>query len=169
MLVLLIYLGWRSRKQQDHRWIKEERYEESGDWLDKRASERGTYGSLDAERETDRQQLRREVKINQVAKIFEKNWATAGDEDGRNRKEIFKTTAKKFIELAEQTAAGITPDQPDKPENLPTPLQNLKKELLGFAYENYPALLDLEIETIKKFDRATGELARGVFEPQLFR
>lgn len=170
LLALLIYLGWRSRKLRDQQWLNEERYEESGDWLDKRASERGTFGSLDAERESERRDLRREVKINQAAKIFEKfftensskNFEGTTADDRPNRSDNFKTAARKFIELAEQTAAGAVPATSSQPDALPATLQILRKELLHFAYENYPQLLELEIETIQLFDRATGELVAGV-------
>ncbi len=63
VVLALIIMGLRHRKKQDRKWLKEERYDESGAWIDKRAGERGTYGSRDREMEQERHLIRRSGNI----------------------------------------------------------------------------------------------------------
>ena len=68
-VIALLILGWRSRKKQEKDWLKDERHDESGAWMDKRAGERGTYGSLDAEMEQSRQSVSKQNRINELARL----------------------------------------------------------------------------------------------------
>ena len=69
VLILIILAVW-NRRKADKAWVKEERYEDSGAWIDKRAGERGTYGSLDEEMERERLYVSRQNRINELARII---------------------------------------------------------------------------------------------------
>ncbi|MBK9338427.1 MAG: hypothetical protein IPM98_18575 [Lewinellaceae bacterium] len=67
LILVLITVALLNRRREKKTWLREERYDERGDWVDKRAGERGTYGSLDAEREAERFTLTRQGRINDLA------------------------------------------------------------------------------------------------------
>ncbi len=168
-VLLLLFFGLRHRKKEEKQWIKEDRFDESGDWLDKRPGERGTFGSLDLEMETDRKDLRRQVKINELSQIFKNyfwenhpDFQNVSDENFRKKFPFLKNEIANFIALAEKMATGFAPADLEflpgqQPEKHP-----LKKQVLDFSFENFPKLLDLEIEVIKKLDLAAERLVSKV-------
>jgi len=46
------------------------------------------------------------------------------------------------------------------------PYEALKKQILNFAYRHYPALLELDIDTLRSFDLAVGKWATEAMEDQ---
>lgn len=164
VLALLIW-GLRSQKKQKTEWIKEERYDESGAWLDKRTGERGTYGSLDEEMEQERQSQSKRLKINELthavrAYCFEEypGFAALGDIQTRECLIFIKTQTAALVAAIEKMAEGQELPSLDYTATLETQGEALKKRVLDFAFDNFPKLLDLEIEVIKKFDRMAGAM-----------
>ena len=69
VLVILI-VALLNRRKQNKAWVQEERHDESGAWVDKRAGERGTYGSLDAEMEQERRKLKRQGQVTELSRLI---------------------------------------------------------------------------------------------------
>jgi hypothetical protein len=166
LIVVLLYLGLRNRKKEKKEWLREERYDESGTWIDKRAGERGTYGSLDDEMEQARQSISQQSKASELARrvrtyFFEKHPGFHDLSDAQIRQHIAfsKAKATEFVLFLEKTAKN---GRLEAPEQTPTPPSALQKELLGFAFENFPILLDLTLEDLKKLDGAAGQLAESL-------
>lgn len=170
-VLVLIILGLRYRKKQKREWLKEERFDESGAWIDKRAGERGTFGSLDEEREAERQRQSRTGKIEALAWLLQ-NWVfehypgfhTLDDKHIREYLAFNKTQATTFIGVI----GSLLQDQmPDAPARLPeenTLNLTLKKQILNFSYEEFPKLLDHELEAIKRLDLIAGDMTNALFE-----
>lgn len=168
VLALLIW-GLRSQKKQKKEWVKEERYDDSGAWLDKRTGERGTYGSLDAEMEEDKNKQSKQLKINELAYTirsycFEEypGFVTLGDAETKVCLAFIKTQVAALVAVIEKITAGHESDNPNGPLAIETHSLALKKRVLDFSFDNFPKLLDLEIETIKKFDLVAGVIATSV-------
>ncbi len=164
LILVLLIAGLVSRKRSTKAWVKEERFEESGDWLDKRPGERGTWGSLDQEMAQDRGQLVRQGRVVELAELVRQYAAEnhpgfneLSDEEIRAFRAYTRTEANQMITSMEQISQGKTPPSVLATE---TPRNNvLKKLVLDFAYRAYPRLLDLDIEAIRQFDQYTGAWA----------
>ncbi len=169
LVLLLIIAGLRNRKKEKKEWVKEERYEESGDWLDKRSGERGTYGSLDEEMEANRLHIGLQSKINALAQQIQNTCFTQHpDFHTRSNEQVKKHLAFCKAEirgLFEQMDALIQsrPINIAEKDLVPNDLRVvLKKQVLEFSFESFPKLLDLEIEQIRQFDTAAEMLAQKI-------
>lgn len=169
LVLALIILGLRNRKKEKKEWVKEERYEESGAWIDKRSGERGTYGSLDEEMEANRRYIAQKSKISELALALQSfcfakrpDFQSLSDRQIKQHLAYCKSEISALFDLAENMikdqAAGIA--ESDFSPNEPSVA--LKKQILNFAFERYPKLLDLEIELIQKFDLAAAHVASKI-------
>ncbi len=169
ILVLVIAALWR-RRQENEAWLREERYDESGTWIDKRASERGTYGSLDALHEAERTALSRQGRIADLSldirnyclehlpAFQQQNDAVVLAFSRQVRRHL-----ERFFDLVEEAKAG-------KPLPKPTlPAENahataLKKQILNTVFEQYPWLLDWDIPKLKQLDTCALMLAHDLLD-----
>lgn len=170
-VITLLILGWRSRKKQEKDWLKEERHDERGAWVDKRAGERGTYGSLDAEMEQSRQSVRKQNKINELARVvrtyfFEQHpdFHALSDEQIKKHIAFSKTQITGFVSIVEKVTNDVASDLPNHPARQEQHRSALKKLILDFSFDNFPALLDLELEVMKKLDRLAEHLANTLLD-----
>jgi len=171
LVLALIILGLRNRKKEKKEWVKEERYEESGAWIDKRSGERGTYGSLDEEMEANRRYIAAQSKISALA-MATQSFCFAQHPDLQN---LSDDKIKRHLALCKSEAVGLFGqiEQLTKGKGIsiveaPLPHNEfrtaLKKHVLGLSYEHFPKLLDLEIEQIQKFDLSVEHLSKRVLE-----
>lgn len=167
LLILgLIALALYRRRKQDQTWRREERREESGDWLDKRAGERGAYGSLDAEREAERHALSRQSRIADAALAI-RNYAfdhVAGfHERGDAALRAFTAAARAQVsalfEIADTMKSGQLPAPPDTAPTDDQHVRAVKKIMLDAAYAQFPWLLDQEIAALRALDGVAEKLA----------
>ncbi len=171
LVLALIILGLRNRKKEKKEWVKEERYEESGAWIDKRSGERGTYGSLDEEMETNRHYIAAQSKISALALATQafcfaqhRDFQSLNDGQIKRHLAFCKSEAAGIFAHIESLThgRGISIDEaPLAPNELRTAL---KKYVLSISYEHFPKLLDLEIEQIQKFDLAVEHVSKRVLE-----
>lgn len=165
VLVVLI-VGLVNRRKQNKTWLKEERHDESGAWVDKRAGERGTYGSLDAEMEQERRNIARQGRTNELARLirdhaFEHHpdFHTLSDAQIRAYGDFAKKQVAQLFAAIEKLLDGQTLALPEQPLPETNYSQSLKKQMLDSSYQYFPGLLDLDIETLKLFDRYAANLA----------
>ncbi len=170
VLALLIW-GLRNRKKDEKKWLEEERYEESGAWVDKRSGERGTYGSLDEQRENDRRDLKRQSATGELTRLvqafcFERysGYHDLSDAQIKAHLALTKRLANALVAQVEQLANRGTfgGEEPVGPAGEEPLHRELKKKILDFFYERYPALLDQDLALIRKFDLLAGEMAGDV-------
>jgi hypothetical protein len=168
-ILVVLAVGLFNRRRERRDWVREERHDESGAWMDKRAGERGTYGSLDDERETERRLVARQGQAGELARrvreyCFEQYPDFHALSDARIRifLDFLKGEAGEYVALLGDFAAGRLPGEVELPAAKPAPLPALKRNMLDFAYERYPALLDLDIDVLKLLDRHTEVLAAGL-------
>lgn len=169
-VLVLLFLGLWNRKKQDKKWVTEERYDESGAWIDKRAGERGTYGSLDQEMEKERHWISRLGKIEGMAYLVQNHcfeqysdMFPLHDPDMKTWLAFTKTSAATFIAMIEKLIEGHIPEVPANvgdDENR----RSLKKKILDYSYERFPKLLDIDLDVIKKFDLLAGQLSHAVID-----
>ena len=168
-LLAVLIAGLLHRRHEKKTWLREERHEESGDWIDKRAGERGTYGSLDAEREAERHALSRQGRISDLA-LDLRNYAfehipgfhERSDADLRNFTTTAQSEAGRLLATAEAILNGQTPETTAAGDDPHT--KALKKMLLDFSYEQFPQLLDMELDAIRQFDRFAAGVAAGLLK-----
>lgn len=166
LVTALLAWGLWSRKKQRVSWTKEERYEESGAWLDKRAGERGTFGSLDAEMEQERGHLRLQADAAELSHLIRSycfgEYSGLGSLDEKSTRkclDLIKTQAATIIVTIEKVLeTSAVPDLPSQPSADEQHTLTLKKKVLAFSFDRFPKLLDLEIETIQKFDAWTAHI-----------
>lgn len=159
ILALLIW-GLMNRKKDRREWIKEERYEESGAWLDKRSGERGTFGSLDEEMESNRKWISLQGKATELARIMQTTIATQlpdyqkldNDQQKRYADWLKSETPKLFGRLEELKAGKSTPTEHLESAMHPLAVA-LKKQVLDYCYTQFPELLQLDIEVLKGWDQ----------------
>lgn len=171
IVIALLVLGLRHRKKQDKKWLREERYEESGAWIDKRSGERGTYGSLDREMEQERRRISNLGKVeelvyliqNHCVEYFPEGFSTK-DPAGKEWLVFTKTRAAAFIRVIGQLPGGEVPELPEPPAEDHEKNASLKKKILDYSYEQFPDLLNLDLEVIKKFDLLARQLSDAVTE-----
>jgi hypothetical protein len=172
-LFILLTLGIAlfRRKKENKTWVAEERYEESGAWLDKRASDRGTYGSLDREMEDARKSVLREGQAAELAQLlrdyaFEHlpGFHERSDEQLRAFSKAAKLQSAWYIGQLEQILNDHWPNLSEPPTEAAAPPAELKKTVLDFAYRQFPKLLDLEIEQLRRLDVFTAEWAQKMLQ-----
>jgi len=166
IVLALIIAGLRRRKKQDRKWLQEERYDESGAWIDKRGGERGTYGSRDREMEQERMRISRSGKIEGLVLLaqdhcLERYPALSPLEKGAERRwlALIRGKAAAFVAVIGQLLEGRTPGQPARPARNDAGRDALKKKILDYSYDRFPALLDLDLDMIKQFDGMAAQLA----------
>ena len=169
LVLALIILGLRNRKKEKKEWIKEERYDERGAWIDKRSGERGTYGSLDEEMEATRQYIARQSKVSELA-LAVQSFCFAQHDDFQN---LSNEKKKKHLAFCKSEIAGLF-EQGEELTNgrsvsladtsfQPNALRSgLKKLVLDFSFDRFPKLLELEIEQIQQFDLAAEQMSNRV-------
>lgn len=169
LLVLLVW-GLRSRKKEQTTWLKEERYEESGAWLDKRSSERGTFGSLDDEMEQERRNVRSQSNSKELSHLIS-SYCFRELPDFSSLEDAPTQQCLGFIQKQAATVISILEEMLET-STVPTPLSPvqtderhrlaLKKKVLDFSFDRFPKLLDLEIETIKEFDAWAEQIVASI-------
>lgn len=166
LVLALLAIGLLNRKKEKKEWLKEERFEESGDWLDKRSGERGTYGSLDEEMEANRLYIAQKGKVSELAQSIQglffaqsTDFQSLSDDKIKQIHAFCKSEITVFFEQIEAWTSGKQPLtlSPEVPELALQP--EIKKLILNFVFERFPKLLDLEIEQIKQVDQSAGHLA----------
>ena len=167
LILALLIVGLVRRKKSDRAWVQEERYEESGNWIDKRPGERGSRGSLDAEMANDRQQLVRQGRAVELAELLrlyaaenDSGFASLSEEQVKKFRTYTRHQAGQMIAAIELIQNGQAPAV--APAAGEARQDALKKQILDFAYRHYPALLELDIETLRAFDVVVGAWAEEV-------
>lgn len=168
-ILLILIVAFYNRRKQNKTWLKEERYEESGDWLDKRSGERGTYGSLDAIREAERHGLSRQSRIADAA-LDIRNYAfehipgfhERSDEQVRDFTAAARAQVSQLFDVIDKMKNGQMPEVPGTEPAGHAHAGALKKIMLNAAYAQFPWLFDQEIEVIKKLDRVAENLAAAL-------
>ncbi|MCS6929018.1 MAG: hypothetical protein NZM43_05930 [Saprospiraceae bacterium] len=169
ILVLIVVALWR-RRQDTEAWLREERYEESGSWIEKRSGERGTYGRLDAKREAERLALSRKGRIADLA-LEIRNYCLEHLPAFQAQSDAvvlaFSQRARRKIEhlfdLIEETRQGKELPSPSHKPDTPHAVA-LKKQILTRIFEQYPWLLDWEIPKLKQLDAHVLALAHELVE-----
>ncbi len=169
LVLVLIILGLRNRKKEKKEWVKEERYDESGAWIDKRSGERGTYGSHDEEMEANRRYIAKQSKVSELARSVQSfcfaqypDFQSLSDEKIKRHLAVCKAEASWLFNFAETLTGGKTPHIKEYALKDSPLHQTLKKLILDFSFNRFPKLLDLEIEQIKIFDLAAGQFSDKV-------
>lgn len=170
-ILAILIIGLLNRRRQKKAWLKEERHDESGAWMDKRAGERGTYGSLDAEREKERSRISRQGKANELVRqvrdyAFEHypGFSELNDFKIKDFSDFAKTKTTLLLATIEQLLEGKMPALTEQSISESAHHSALKKQILDFSYENFPALLELEIEPLKSFDAYVASMAESLIE-----
>lgn len=165
IVLVLLLAGLYYQRKKNKTWVAEERYEESGDWIDKRSGERGTFGSLDAEREHERKSLVQQGQINELARLlraycFEQypGFNDLSDVQIKSFTNFARSQAKQWLKHIESYLNR-------QPPTLPTPEADnahalaLKKIILDFSYTHFPKLLNLELEQLQDVDQLAASIA----------
>jgi hypothetical protein len=171
LVVALLIAAFAGRRRQKKQWLQEERREESGDWIDKRPGERGTWGPLDQERERERLSIARESRITALAELL-RNFAIdrypgfhqLPDDRLRAYYALARTRATEMIAAMEQLRLNRLEEPPAATSSSDPLSPELKKHLLEFAYHNFPDLLNLDIETLRRFDSVAAGWAGGLLD-----
>ncbi|MBK6933384.1 MAG: hypothetical protein IPH12_21950 [Saprospirales bacterium] len=166
LVLALIILALRRRRRETNQWIAEERREEGGDWIDKRAGERGAFGALDAERERERQHTANQGRVFELARLLRDGCfeACPGFNDLNDEQiKAFTAFAREQAQLALAAAArlqqGRAPEPPADAEAESEAAHALKKIILDYAYAQFPQLLDSDLELLRQYDRYAGQIA----------
>ncbi|MEQ1745510.1 MAG: hypothetical protein ABMA02_08795 [Saprospiraceae bacterium] len=163
LILALLAAALLLRRRQKKVWLHEERHEESGTWIDKRSGERGTYGSLDAERDAERHAITRQGRINDLT-LDIRNYAfehfpgfhARSDAGIRDFTAFVRSEIGRVFAAAEAMLTGDIPEASPVANNDDPHAHALKKRLLDFVYEQCPKLLDLDLDAIRQFDRFVG-------------
>lgn len=169
LVLLLIIVGLRNRKKEKKEWIQEERYEESGAWLDKRSGERGTYGSLDEEMEANRKYVTRQGQISELAQNIQSicftqipEFHSLSDQQIKAHLNFCKKALNGLFEQVESLSNGGTIPVQDA-GLAPNAIQDaIKKQILDFSFQAFPKLLNLEIDQIRRFDQSAETVAQKI-------
>ncbi|MBL7775732.1 MAG: hypothetical protein JNK89_06990 [Saprospiraceae bacterium] len=168
LILVLLLAGLYYRRQQRRQWVAEERYDDSGAWLDKRSGERGTYGSLDAEREQARNQIAQKGRATELARL----WRAYLFDQHPGFNQLTDAEIRRFTDFAREKTArlladvtalpdGQWPDAEPPADDQPH-LAALKKIALDFCYANYPKLLDLDLEHLRRLDQLAAAAAAAL-------
>ena len=169
-VLVLIGVAWYTRRQQKQEWIDNERYDESGDWLDKRSGERGTYGSLDSEMETSRKSTFKKGAELELARLIQSfafeeldGFHTQEDDEILRFNKHSKKEATRVILLIEAVLKGKPFHSEEQEEGPSHPKADLlKKKMLEFTYAEFPAVLEQPIERIQAMDIEMGKVSEGL-------
>lgn len=168
-IIVLIALALWNRRRERRAWVEEERYDESGAWLDKRAGERGTRGSLDVEREQERTALARQGRVHELANqlrayMFEHypGFHMRGDAEIKNFTSRARTQANQWIAALELALQGQSPGAVETAPAADEHARARQKILLNFAYQHFPALLELDVAVLQRLDALALKLAEGL-------
>ena len=169
LVIVLLVVGLRARKKSRHEWKKEERFEERGDWIDKRSGERGTYGSLDDEMESNRQYIAQKAKVSELSMAVQRSLYA--------EKEAYNILEKKaltqHLDGIKREIGHLFAQIQAAQSGLPLPVPNslrlqdaltgrIKKQILDFCFETFPYLLDWEIADIQKLDQICDFTAHSI-------
>lgn len=139
--------------------------------MDKRAGERGLYGSLDEERETERRNIAQQGQASELTRrireyCFEQypGFHALSDAQIRLFIEFLKEKTGEYVVLLSDVAAGRLPGETEPAQAKSESLPAIKRAMLDFAYERFPALLDLDIDVLKRLDRHTEVLGAAIIE-----
>ena len=157
LFLALLLAGIFYRRKEKKEWVADERYDDSGKWIDKRPGERGTFGSRDEEMEQERLYVSRQGRINELTRLI-RDYAfenipdlyTKSDEEIKAFSGQARNMAHQLIATVEQAQTGKMP-----PGTAAQPVEGtaaLKKLILDFTYRNFPKMLDQDLEIIKAFD-----------------
>jgi hypothetical protein len=167
-VLALLAIGLMRRKKATNEWKAEERYEESGQWIDKRPGERGAYGSLDEEMEANRQYIARQGKVLELAELAQSfcfagiaGYADLPETTLKKHRDFCKAEAFNLIEFAGLLTQETTVPPATTPASHPLH-ESLKKKTLAYLYEQFPPLLELELDKIKILDQAAGQFAERI-------
>jgi len=160
-VIVLMLVGFYRRKQADRTWIQEERYEDSGDWLDKRSGERSSYGRLDREREDERRKVFAQGQMQDLAAQIGRFLQLP---PGTQTAYLREKTA--YISMLAETLMQhkILPDVRNIEADPQPETTALKKHILQWIYDTYPVLLELPIEQIKDLDRRIEAVAADMIK-----
>lgn len=170
LFVLVIFIvALYNRRKQDKAWVADERHEETGHWIDKRAGERGTFGSLDAIREAERSSLSRQGRIGDVV-LDIRNYAfehipgfhERSDEQIRAFTAAARTQVSRLFDILDTWKNGRAPEAPESAAADDPHSRALKKIMLDAVYAQFPWVLDQDIATIQQFDRVAGHMAAAL-------
>jgi hypothetical protein len=168
-VLALLVIGLQRRKNEKKRWVEEERHDESGRWIDKRPGERGTFGSLDEEMESNRQYIARQAKTVELARLaqnfcFERlpDFHRLSEKGLKEHFSRCQSEASMLLLVAEKMAQGAPPGPVPASDGANDRAILLKKMVLSFLYAEYPRLLDAEIEQLKRLDLAAAHFAERV-------
>ncbi len=158
IMVLLVW-GLINRKKGKTAWIKEERFEESGSWIDKRSGERGTYGSLDDEMEANRQYISLQGKVSELAQSIQSllskqlpEFQTKTHDDLKRHFSLIKSELLDYFIQCQGLIKGKSVRQTPQVHALHPLASDLKKSVLNYSYQHFPELLQLDIEILKQLD-----------------
>ncbi len=171
VILILIVAALLNRRRQRNSWVAEERRDESGNWIDKRSGERGAYGSLDAEMEAERYALTRKGRINDLALLlrsyaFEQvpQFHTGSDDQIKAFTTLARNRASQLFGQIDALLAGRMPEA----EPVQTPVDEhqpaVKKLIMEYCYEQFPALFDMDLDRIKHFDRLANAMAGALVQ-----
>jgi hypothetical protein len=151
--------GLVNRKKRKTAWINEERFEESGSWIDKRSGERGTYGSLDDEMEANRQHISLQSKVSELAQSIQSEMSkqlpefqTKTHDDLKRHFSLIKSELLDFFVQCQGLLKGKSVRQIPKNHALNPLATHLKKSVLNYSYQHFPELLQLDIKILKQLD-----------------
>lgn len=170
-IVFILVVALLNRRKQRQSWVAEERREEGGEWIDKRAGERGAFGARDAEMEQERQAISRQGRVNELARLIRTymfEHYPGFDELSDAHIKTFTATARahavRLFVAIDAMKAGQLPEAPEAPdvENEFNP--GLKKHIMNFAYDQFPWLFDQDLDVIKQFDCLAGDIAEVLLQ-----
>lgn len=170
-VLVIVIVALYNRRRENKVWRNEERYEESGNWIDKRSGERGTYGRLDALQEAERHALSQQGRVNDLMLdirnyLFEHlpDFHTLSNDQLKAHTAFGREQIARLLPAIEALKKGRAPEsavaaQQDNPHR-----KAIQKLLLNFAYKQAPELLELDLSLIQAFDAFTGVLADALLE-----
>jgi hypothetical protein len=171
LILAIVVVGLINRGRQKRDWLQEERHEESGAWVDKRPGERGTFGSLDRERENERAAIVRQGRVNELGRLVRDymiehypGFHTRSDDQIKTFTVFARSRSGELISVIGELIEGRLPELPVQTSSGALHTPALKKMAMDFSYANFPALLDMDLEAIKMFDRVCGVFAEQILE-----
>jgi len=170
-ILVALSLALYNRRKEKKTYVKAERKEESGHWIDKRKGERGTYGSLDEEMESARRQVAHQGRVGELT-LLVRNFAfeqvpgfhDLSDAQIKDWNSLVRTRASEMLTIASQFEAGKAAELAMQTTFEDEATQALKKQILAFLYDRFPGLLALDLDKIQQFDQFTGHWAHALLE-----
>jgi hypothetical protein len=145
-IIGLLAAGLYYRRRNNEAWRKEARYDERGEWIDRRGgSERGTYGTLDREREAERSSIYQQGLIRLLAECIVQHTAD------RTLRDALPVAGQ--IMQYTQAILGSQKVEAAPDHQVTDAVLLAKKDVLDFLYREKPELLSLEISTLQDLDK----------------